>query len=114
MGRKSAAAILDRHYAILRRFAESKGEVRYRAAQELVAFAPHAAEAWRTVYPGEPLPVNPGFARMAIELERQGDYLGAISICQQALRSGWQPEHHRPDDWTRRIERNTRKVQQDK
>ena len=48
---------------------------------------------------GEVLPAHPGFQQLAIILERNKDYEGAIRLSEGALRQGW------AGDWEKRISR---------
>ncbi|MGH1529979.1 MULTISPECIES: tetratricopeptide repeat protein [Yersinia] len=50
------------------------------------------------------LPSHQGFKQLAIILEKQNKFKEAINLCEKALKQGWS------DDWQKRIERCSRKL----
>jgi hypothetical protein len=70
-----------------------------RVCEQQIAFAPQAAQAFRTAYPGQPLPRHGGFRQLAIIREKQQAYREAIRLAQMAQAQGW------AGDWPKRIAR---------
>lgn len=56
--------------------------------REMISYAPDAARYYRQKG-WKPLPTHKGFIRLAITLERQGEYDEAIRISKQARFQGW-------------------------
>ena len=69
--------------------------------KEQIAIAPQAIREWPEYLkaPDGGLPSHSGFEQLAIILEKNKDYQGAIQLSQQALRQGW------AGDWEKRIVR---------
>ena len=69
-----------------------------RMCQDQIRLGPTAAKAFRREGGGQ-LPVHTGFKQLAIIREKERDYLGAITVSQQATDQGWK------GDWDKRIAR---------
>ena len=74
------------------------------ACEKQIALAPHAAREWRSGYPGDSLPLHPGFRQLSIIREKEGNFEEAIRLCEEALQQGW------AGDWERRIERCSNRI----
>lgn len=69
-----------------------------------IKIAPKVAVVFKEEYKNEPLPGHLRFIQFAIIKENQKDYIGAIEICQEAMRQGWR------EDWETRILRLNKRV----
>jgi len=105
------APVLDRHF-----LCQAKLETHYKdrdkpgeldraiaACREQIGLAPAAADAFRSAYPGAPLPGHKGFQQLAIILEKQGQFAEAIDLCRMADAQGW------AGDWEGRVARCEKK-----
>ena len=68
------------------------------ACEKQISIAPQVIREWPEEW-GEGLPVHGGFLQLAIILEKNKDYEGAIRLSEEALRQGWN------GDWEKRIAR---------
>ena len=73
------------------------------ACEQQIRLAPRAAQAFRTAYPGQPLPSHAGFTQLAIIREKQKNYPDAIRLARLAKEQDW------AGDWEKRIVRCQRK-----
>ena len=96
---------IDRHYIyyhMIRVYYRDRDEnalaLAIQACEKQIALAPQAicdgSKEW-----GDVLPAHPGFQQLAIILERNKDYEGAIRLSEEALQQGWS------GDWEKRISR---------
>lgn len=76
-------------------------ELAIETCQKQIAIAPQAIREWPEYLKGQDggLPAHSGFEQLAIILERNKDYQGAIQLSQKALSQGW------AGDWEKRIAR---------
>ena len=107
LGEDKRGSALDQHFTLLDMI-----KVYYRnrshpdslvlaidACKRQIALAPVASEQFRRVEQAETLPSHTGFHQLAIIMERDRDYEGAIRLSREALRQGW------AGDWEKRITR---------
>jgi len=64
-----------------------------------VKLAPRAADAYRSAYPGQPLPTHIGYKRLCSVYEKQGRPDMALTYAQSARDQGWASRA----DWVQRI-----------
>lgn len=62
-----------------------------------------AANAFKSEYPNQPLPMHVGYKQLVIVLEKNKQYEEAIRLCEDAKENGW------AGGWDKRIERCKRK-----
>lgn len=107
------ASVLDQHFLY-----QVKIEVYYRfrdiddfalsrakeGCKQQIALSPEAAKAFKDEYGDQVLPSHVGFKQLAIIKDKEGDWAGAIEVCERALNEGWD------GDWGRRIERYEKKM----
>lgn len=74
-----------------------------KACEQQIDCAPQAAKEFRKQY-GDALPNHQGYQQLAIVLEKQKNFSGAISICEQAMKQGW------AGGWEKRIERCSKRL----
>ena len=74
------------------------------ACRKQIDISLQSAKAFLKEYPGDPLPSHRGYEQLAIILYKQGNYLEAIQLCEQAKRQNWS------GDWDKRIERYSIKI----
>ena len=91
------------HLELGERVQTAPASKQFKIAQKQIGMSTVAAKAFRDVG-WEELPSHPGFRRVAVDLERQGDFDGAISSSRGALGQGWS------GDWEKRIERCEAKI----
>ena len=102
--------IIDRHFTYAhmikvyyrdRNRDESALALAIEACQKQIAIAPQVIEEWTkdSLASQGGLPAHSGFEQLAIILEKNKDYEGAIQLSQQALQQGWN------GDWEKRIAR---------
>jgi tetratricopeptide (TPR) repeat protein len=74
------------------------------ACEKQIAIAPQAARAFK-VEPGfTNIPGHTGYQQLAIIRDKQGDYVAAIQLCEEAKAQGW------AGDWDKRIARYNKKA----
>ena len=107
MQESETGAAIDRHfiydcmirvYYRDRKRDEDTLDLAIQACQKQIALAPHLIRE-RPKDWGNDLPAHRGFQQLAVILERDNDYEGTISLCEQALQQGW------AGDWGKRIAR---------
>jgi len=74
------------------------------ACQQQIAISPRAADAFRSEYPGQALPMHTGYEQLAIVLEKQGRLDEALTLCREAMARRW------AGTWEDRIARVARRV----
>lgn len=74
-----------------------------KACKQQISMADRSVEAFRKQYKNSPLPSHRGYKQLAIWLEKQKDYVGAIEVAKKAKLQGWS------GDWDKRIERCSKK-----
>lgn len=90
--------IIDKHLQLTQQLEDAPASEQFGLAQGMLKISEEAAKAFQSQ--GWPkMPTHLGFRRIAVNLERQGDFQGAISACREAKRQGWS------GDWDKRIER---------
>jgi hypothetical protein len=103
---------LDAHFAYgqmiknsyrVREVDSSALELAIFACKNQIVLAPQAAKAFRRESRSNELPCHAGYEQLAIILEKQKDYSGAIQLCNQAKEQGWN------GDWDKRIARYKQK-----
>lgn len=116
MNKAEVDKILDRHFALLQKIKDhyrdrdkvpSALDKAIRCCQEQIALAPQAAVAFEIDYrQKDSLPAHTGFEQLAVIREKQGDFVAAIELCEEAKRQGWgQGCTKGPVDWDKRINR---------
>lgn len=73
------------------------------ACERQIAIAPRAATAFRRRDSSGHLPAHFGYKKLAVIRTKQGDFEGAIRLCEKALAQGW------GGDWEKRIARLRRR-----
>lgn len=102
-GNSPSDRLIRKHLELGERVQAAPASKQFDIAQEQIGMSKDAAKAFKDVGWTD-LPSHPGFRRVAVNLERQGDLDGAISASKEALRQGWS------GDWEKRIERCQGKI----
>ncbi|PZA07763.1 MULTISPECIES: hypothetical protein [unclassified Meiothermus] len=112
---QTASGVLERHFALMdlmelqykHRDRPGMLEAALGTARSMVAIAPQVREAMRRKYGrgGATGVRHPGFERLVIVLEKQGQLEEALSFSIEARRQRWH------GDWTERIERLRAKLE---
>jgi hypothetical protein len=90
--------MIRKHLELTNELQEAPASKQFELAQRMLKSSEKVAKAFQEDG-WKDMPTHLGFRRIAINLERQGDFEGAISACQEAKRQGWS------GDWDKRIER---------
>jgi hypothetical protein len=92
------ARIIRKHLELTNLLQEAPASKQFALAQRMLKDSEKVAKAFRND-DWKDMPSHLGFRRIAINLERQGDFEGAIASCREATKQGWS------GDWDKRIER---------
>jgi hypothetical protein len=74
------------------------------SCEKQIAIAPQAARAFGVEHGFPRLPEHTGFKQLSIIRDKQGEYLAAIQLCEEARVQGW------AGDWDKRILRYKKKM----
>ena len=100
--------VIDRHYIyhnMIRVYYRDRNrdtnslQLAIEACEKQIDLGPQVVRAWPREEMGAALPRHTGFEQLAIVLERNKDYDGAVRLSEEALRQGW------AGDWGKRIDR---------
>jgi hypothetical protein len=107
------ASVLDRHFLYLqkiRTYYKDRDTIpgsldkAIAACEMQISIAPQAAAAFRKEPGFKTIPAHTGYEQLAIIRDKEGEYVEAISLCQQAKAQGWS------GDWDKRIARYQKKL----
>lgn len=73
------------------------------ACRRMVGRSPEFLQLFRDL--GRPLPTHKGYHQLAVILDKEGQIIEAIGLCERALAEGWE------GDWERRIARYSKRLQ---
>ena len=92
------ARTIRRHLELTNELQEAPASKQFALTQRMLRDSEKVARAFRDDG-WKDMPTHLGFRRIAINLEKQGDFQGAITACYEAKKQGW------CGDWDKRIER---------